>query len=154
MAMAKSCHYWQSLRSHGHKSSFYKYPFSFLYVIAFNKGSHWDHLWITLIFYGHILELYLGYDVDLKFPTFSFIFSRWISNTNFTSKLIWHMLGGDIPSEMSQYWLGLIAFFCWVRMLFLSDINWFGVTFYQSWTGRALCRYCRDSSNFCWVVWL
>jgi len=35
--MTKSCHNWQSLRSCGHKGSFYKDPFSFLYVIAFNK---------------------------------------------------------------------------------------------------------------------
>lgn len=148
MATAKSCHNWQSLQSCGHKYSFYKNHFSSLYVIAFNKACGWHILW------SHpraTCGLWPGSQIS---TIFNFIFSWWISNTNFTSKLIWHIVGGDIPPRMSRYWLGLIAFLCWVRILFPSDINWFGVISCQSWTGHALCRYCRDSSNFCWAVWL
>lgn len=125
-----------------------QYPFSFLYVIAFNKAYGWH---ILLSHPRATCDLWPGPQAS---TTFNFIFHRWIFNRNFTSKLIWRIPGGTIPPGMSQYWLGLIAFLHWVKCLFPSDINWFGLISCQSWTGHALCRYCRDSSNFCWVVWL
>lgn len=71
MATAKRCHNWQSLQSCGHKHRFYKYSFSFLYVITFNKAYGWH----ILQFYSHILELHVSYDLGLKFPLISISYS-------------------------------------------------------------------------------
>lgn len=101
--------------SYGHKHRFYKYPSSFLYVIAFSKAYGWH------ILQSHPRTWHRLWPEPQVSTNFNFIFNRWISNTNFTSKLIWHITAGDIPPGMSQYWLGWIAFLHWVRSLFPSN---------------------------------